>query len=201
MPKVKEELQRIQKLTYHWTDWCAGMVVVPKPDERIRICADLTKLNESVLRETYPLPKVDNLLAQISESKFFTKLDCNSGFWLEKLDPDSRLLTTFITPFDRFCFNQIPFGIKSAPEYYQRNMSQILVGSEGYISIIDDMLIHGKTQGEHDFRLKVVLKRLDRARATLNAEKCEFSKKEVKFAGYIFNEEGIKSDPEKTESI
>ena len=80
-------------------------------------------------------------------------------------------------------------------------MSQILVGSEGYISIIDDMLIDGKTQGEHDCRLKVVLKRLDRARATLNAEKCEFSKKEVKFSGYILNEEGIKSDPEKTESI
>ena len=177
------------------------MVVVPKPNERIRICADLTKLNESVLRETYPLPKVDNLLTQISESKFFTKLDCNSGFWQEKLDPDSRLLTTFITPFGRFCFNQIPFGIKSALEYYQRKMSQILVGSEGYISIIDDMLIDGKTQGEHDCRLKVVLKRLDRARATLNAEKCEFSKKEVKFAGYILNEEGIKSDPEKTESI
>ena len=67
------------------TDWCAGMVVVPKSDERIRICVDLTKLNEGVLRKTYPLPKIKNLLAQISESKFFTKLDCNSGFWQEKL--------------------------------------------------------------------------------------------------------------------
>ena len=95
----------------------------------------------------------------------------------------------------------MPFGIKSAPEHYQRNMSQILEGSEGYISIIDDMLIHGKTQEEHDCRLKAVLKRLDDMGATLNAEKCEFSKKEVKFAGYIFNEEGIKCDPEKTESI
>ena len=66
------------------TDWCAGMVVLPKPDRRIRICVDLTKLNESVLRETYPQPKIDNLLAQISGSKFFTDLDCNSGFWQEK---------------------------------------------------------------------------------------------------------------------
>ena len=177
------------------------MVVVPKPNERIGICADLTKLNESVLRETYPLPKVDNLLAQISESKFFTKLDCNSGFWQEKLDPDSHFLTTFITPFGRFCFNRMPFGIKSAPEHYQRKMSQILEGSESYISIIDVLLIHGKTQEEHDCRLKAVLKRLEEAGATLNAEKCEFSKKEVKFAGYVLNEEGIKSDREKTESI
>ena len=183
------------------TDWCAGMVVVPKPDGRIRICVDLRNLNESVLCETYPLPKIDNLFAQISESKFFTKLDCNSGFWQEKLDPDSRLLTTFITPFGRFCFNLMPFGIKSSPEYYQKKMSQILEGSEGHISIIDNMLIHGKTQEEHDCRLKEVLKRLDGTGATLNAEKCEFSKKEVRFAGYVLNEEGIKSDPEKTESI
>ena len=162
MPKVKEELQRMENLGVISkvdipTDWCAGMVLVPKPDGRIHICVDLTKLNESVLRETYPLPKIDNLLAQISESKFFTKLDCNSGFWQEKLDPDSRLLTTFITPFGRFCFNRMPFGIKSAPEHYQKKMSQILEGSEGHISIIDDMLIHGKTQEEHDRRLKAVL--------------------------------------------
>ena len=80
-------------------------------------------------------------------------------------------------------------------------MSQILEGSEGHISIIDDMLVHGKTQEEHDRRLKAVLKKLDGAGATLNAEKYEFSKKKVKFAGYVLNEEGIKSDPEKTESI
>ena len=176
------------------TDWCAGMVVVPKPDGRIRI-------NESVLRETHPLPKIDNLLAQISESKFFTKLDSNSGFWQEKLNPDSRLLTTFITPFGRFCFNIMPFGIKSAPEHYQKKMSQILGGSVGHIFIIDDMLIHGRTQEEYDHRFKTVLKKLDSAGATLNAEKCECSKKEVKFAGYVLKGEGIKSDPEKTESI
>ena len=194
MPKVKEELQRMEKLGVISkvdvpTDWCACMVVVPKPDGRIRICVDLTKLNESVLRETHPLPKIDNLLAQISESKFFTKLDSNSGFWQEKLNPDSRLLTTFITPFGRFCFNIMPFGIKSAPEHYQKKMSKILEGSEGHISIIDDMLIHGKTQEEHNCRLKIVLKKLDGAGATLNAEKCEFSKKEVNFAGYVLNEE------------
>jgi len=192
MPKVKEELQRMQKLGVISkvdipTDWCAGVVVVPKPDGRICICVDLTKLNESVLRETYPLPKIDNLLVQISESKFFSKLDCNSGFWQEKLNPDSRLLTTFITPFGRFCFNRMPLGIKSAPEHYQKKMSQIFEGSEGHISIIDDMLIHRKTQEEHDRRLKVVSRKLDGAGATLNEEKCEFLKKEVKVTGYVLN--------------
>ena len=204
--KVKAELGRMENLGVISkvdipTDWCAGMVVVPKPDGKIRICVDLTKLNESVLRETYPLPKIENMLAQIKESKYFTKLDCNSGFWQEKLDPDSRLLTTFITPFGRFCFNRMPFGIKSAPEHYQKKMTQILEGFDGHISIIDDMLIHGKTQKEHDERVRAVLQKLDEAGATLNPEKCEFSKREVKFAGHVISEDGIRSDPEKVESV
>ncbi|CAB4038732.1 Transposon Ty3-G Gag-Pol poly, partial [Paramuricea clavata] len=204
--KVKAELERMKNLGVISkvdvpTEWCAGMVVVPKPDGNIRICVDLTKLNENVLRETYPLPKIDNLLAQISESKIFTKLDCNSGFWQEKLDEQSRLLTTFITPFGRFCFNRMPFGIKTAPEHYQKKMNEILEGLDGQVCIIDDILIHGKTQKEHDTRLRAVLKKLDESGATLNPEKCEFSKKEVKFAGCILNEEGIKSDPDKIESI
>ena len=218
--KVKAELERMKNLGVITevnvpTEWCARMVVVPKPDGNIRICVDLTKLNENVLRETYPPPKIDNLLAQISESKIFTKLDCNSGFWQEKLDEQSRLLTMFITPFGRFCFNRMPFGIKTAPEHYQKKMNKILEGLDGQICIIDDILIHldgqiciiddilihGKTQKEHDIRLRAVLKKLDESGATLNPEKCKFSKKQVKFAGCILNKEGIKSDPDKIESI
>lgn len=80
MSKVKAELERIENLGIISkadipTDWCAGMVVVPKPDGKIRMCLDPTKLNES-----YPIPKIENMLAQIKESKYFPKLDCNSGF-------------------------------------------------------------------------------------------------------------------------
>jgi hypothetical protein len=95
----------------------------------------------------------------------------------------------------------MPFGIKTAPEHYQKKMNEILDGLDGQICIIDDILIHGKTQKEHDTTLRAVLKKLDESGATLNPEKCEFSKKEVKFAGCILNEEGIKSNPDKIESI
>ena len=190
MSKMKAELERMENLggiskVDIPTDWCAGMVVVPKPDGKICICLNLTKLNESLLRETYQLPNIENMLAQTKGSKYFTKLECNSGFWPEKLEPDSRLLTTFITQFGSFCFNRMPFGIKSAPEHYQKKMTQILEGLDGHISIIYDMLIHGKTQKEHDDRVRAVLKKFDVAGATVNPEKCEFSKREVKFAGHV----------------
>ena len=81
------------------TSWCTGMVVVPKKSGAIRICVDLKRLNQSVMREVHPLPKVDNTLAKLSRAKFFSKVDANSGFWQITLSPKSRPLTTFITPF------------------------------------------------------------------------------------------------------
>jgi len=81
------------------TPWCAGMVVVPKKEGAIHICVDLKPLNENVLREVHPLPKVDETLAQLAGAKVFSKLDANSGFWQIPLAKKSRLLTMFITPF------------------------------------------------------------------------------------------------------
>ena len=92
----------------------------------------------------------------------------------------------------------MPFVIRSAPEHYQKKMNEILEGVEGQISIIDGILVRGKTQMEHNTRLRAVLKKFNVATVTLNLEKCDFVKKEIKFAGYLLNEEGIKSDPGKT---
>ena len=204
--KVKEELARMEKLGVirkvdKPTNWCAGMVTVPKSNGKIRICVDLTKLNENVCRETYPLPKIDALLGEIGESTVFTKIDANSGFWQEKLAENSQLLTTFLTPFGRYCFQRLPFGLKSAPERFQKRMLNELEGLEGVICIMDDILVHGKTQKEHDERLEAVLTRLIRARITLNPEKCEFSRKQLKFAGHSLSAQGIGPDPDKTAAI
>ena len=76
------------------TEWCAGMVVVPKTDSQVRICVDLTRLNQCVKRERHPLPAIDQTLAQLAGAKVFTKLDANSGFWQIPLAPMSALLTT-----------------------------------------------------------------------------------------------------------
>ena len=126
------------------------MVVVPKQNGKVRICVDLTKLNASVRRERHILPSVEQTLAQIGGAKHFSKLDANSGYWQITLEPDSAKLTTFITPFGRFCFNRLPFGITSAPEHFQRRMSQILGDLEGVICLVDDILVSGKTPAEID---------------------------------------------------
>ena len=183
------------------TSWCAGMVVVPKKDKTVRICVDLKPLNTSVLRETHPLPKVDDTLAQLTGAKVFSKLDANSGFWQIPLAEKSRHLTTFITPFGRFCFNKMPFGISSAREHFQKRMNEILSDLPGALCLIDDILIYGSTQAEHDKNLQAVLERIQSAGVTLNKEKCEFGKTTIKFLGHIISPEGISPDPQKTIAV
>ena len=84
------------------------MVVVPKPNRRVRIYVDLKPLNQSVLREVHPLSKVETTPAQLSGATVLSKIDTNSGFWQIPLDPASRLLTTFLTPFGIFLLQQTP---------------------------------------------------------------------------------------------
>ena len=104
---VKEELERMEEMgiispIHEPTDWCAGMVPVRKKNGQIRICVDLTRLNESVMRELHPLRAVEHMLAQLAGAKVFSKLDANSGCYQTPLDPKSAKLTTFIMPFGRY---------------------------------------------------------------------------------------------------
>lgn len=162
---------------------------------------DLKRLNECVQREFHLLPHVEETLAQLSGAQVFTKLDANSGFWQIPLAKKSHLLITFITPFGRYCFNKLPFGITSAPELFQRRMNSMLSGLSGVLCLMDDVLIFGKDQAEHDYRLHRVLKRIRFTGVTLNPDKCEFSKSELKFLGHIINKQGVKADPAKTQAI
>jgi hypothetical protein len=176
-------------------------VVVPKRNGKVRICVDLTKLNESVQRKRHILPSVEQTLARIGGAKHFSKLDANSGYWQIELDPESAKLTTFITPFGRFCFNRLPFGITSAPEHFQRRMTEILGDLEGVICLVDDILITGRTQEEHDKRLMAVLSRLQQAGLTLGPEKCDINKPSIKFLGQLIDHTGVRPDPEKVRAI
>ena len=111
----------------------------------------------------------------------FSKLDANSGFYQIPLSEESRLLTTFITPFGRSCFNRLPFGITSAPEHFQKRMSQMVDDLDGVTGIVDDLLVFGKTQEEHDENLDKVLTWIHSSGLTLNKDKCVFSTDKVTF--------------------
>ena len=114
MKKVKQEIERM--LQNHViepvdepTEWCSPIVMVAKADGRVRICVDLTKLNQAVRREVYQMPTVEETLKSLAEGSVFSKLDANSGFHQIVLNPESAKLTAFITPLGRYIFKHLPF--------------------------------------------------------------------------------------------
>lgn len=207
LQKVKEELKRmesngiIEPVTQP-TEWCAPMVpVLKKNTDKARICVDLKRLNESVKRERYILPTVDEMTAKLSGATVFSSLDAASGICQIPLHPDSCKLTTFITPFGRYCFKRLPFGITSAPEIFQRKMMETLQGLEGVEVFMDDILVYGTTMEQHDSRLIKVMQCVQSAGFKLNMEKCSFWQSQLKFLGHLIDQSGIRPDPEKVAAI
>ena len=204
--ETKHEIERMLKSGVisrvdHPTDWCAPMVVTPKPNGKVRVCVDLTKLNEYVQGENHPLPSVDLTLGKLAGAKYFTKLDANSGFWQIKLAESSRPLTTFTTPWGRYCFNVLLYGISSGSEKFQKCMSRIREGLEGVECNIDDVLVRAPTVELHDYRLQKVLERLSEASVTLNIDKCTFRVPKIKFLGNVVSACGIEVDPDKVAAV
>ena len=186
LPKLRNELERMQKMgiiqeVVEPTDWIAPMVPVLKKNGQIRVCIDFSELNKSIRRERFQIPVAEEIFAKMHGSKCFTTLDAESGFWQIPLNESSSLLTTFITPFGRFRCLRLPFGITSGPEIFQRVMRQILAGIDGCDCFIDDIVVWGVNEEEHDQRLRRVLEKCKASGLKLNMSKCQLRKQEVKF--------------------
>ncbi|UYV61233.1 K02A2.6-like [Cordylochernes scorpioides] len=206
MEKLKTRLEELEKAgiiaqVNVATEWCAPTVIAGKPNGDIRLCVDLSRLNEHVQREVHPMPVVEHMLGQLGEVRFFSKLGANSGFHQIPLSPDCQHLTTFITPFGRYKYCRMPFGISLAPEYFQRVMSIILQGMDGVICYLDDILIFASDSKTHVRILRLVLRKLKEAKVTLNKAKCVFGVPRINFLGHILDEDGIRPDPAKIEAV
>ena len=203
---VRRELIRmeradvIQRVT-EATEWCAPIVPVIKPNKSVRICVDLKRLNTCVLRERYMLPTIDDLLHQLHGAQVFSSLDASSGFWAVPLDPESQKLTTFITPYGRYCFRRLPFGITSAPEIFQRIMHDLLHDLPGVVLYMDDILVFGSSKSQHDERLKKVLDVIQSSGLKLNKNKCKFRVTSLDFLGHTVSADGIRPSHDKVRAV
>ena len=206
LDKVKNELTRLKEMNIieeinEPTDWCSPMVPVQKKSGGVRICSDYKKLNTAIKRERYIIPTLDDILHKLQGSKVFSKLDATAGFHQLKLDDSTAKLTTFISPFGRYFYRRMPFGISSAPEIFQRTIESILQNQDHVIVYFDDILVHSENIEMHKKHLKETVDKLHASNLKLNQEKCEFFKDEIEFLGYIINQHGSKPDPKKVEAI
>lgn len=182
-------------------EWISPMVVIPKGKDDVRICINMKQPNTAILREHYPLPMIDTFLNKLKGAKFFSKLDMTSAYHHVELHPDSRDITTFMTGRGLMRFKRLLFGINAAPEMFQRIMVEMFSGIEGVIIYIDDIVVFGRTQEEHDKRLQQVLDVLKRNNAKLNKSKCVIGASEIEILGFKVNANGINASQDKIDAI
>jgi transposase InsO family protein len=204
--EVRAELQRMvdEGVIVEETDpsdWCSPLLVRRKPNGKLRVCMDPRYLNSFLKRATYALPEVECVFPRFRGAKFFSKMDMTAGFWQVMLDSASSKMCTFSTPFGRFRYLRLPFGIAPAPELFHRIVGDVLKGMEGAMHFVDDVLVWGNTQEEHDERLAEVLKRFRDVGFTFNPLKCEFSKPAVMFLGHLVDGHTVRPNPEKVSVI
>lgn len=183
------------------TDWVNSMTVVKKANGDLRICLDPQDLNKAIKREHFRLPTLEEITVNLAGSKIFSTVDAKQGFWQQKLHPDCTHLCTFNTPFGRYKFLRLPYGITSASEVFHKKMYEQFDDIQGVCLFIDDLLIYGKTQEEHDQILKKVLDRCREINLKLNKNKCKFGLKEITYLGHKITGEGIYPDESHTSAI
>ncbi|KAK3928666.1 hypothetical protein KUF71_016890 [Frankliniella fusca] len=122
--------------------WVSNIVIVEKPNGKIRICLDPSDLNEVILRQPHPIPTISELSERLNHKKFYSLLDLRDGFYHIELDEGSRNKCCFSTPFGTFRFLRCPFGVASAPEMFQRINESVFGGIPNIIIFFDDILIH-----------------------------------------------------------
>ena len=174
---------------------------VRKSNGTVRLCLDPQNLNQVQKRNYYQMPDIDDVLPQLAEAKMFSLCNAKDGFLQVKLSDKSSHLTTFWTPYGRYKWKRMPFGISTAPEEFQRRLSSALKGLKGVSVVADDILIYGKDQAEHDDNLRNILKRARECGLKLNKKKCRFHMTEVPYIGHILTSEGVKPDPKKVCAI
>ena len=209
---LKHELDRlsnigvIQKVDTP-TSWISALVVTTKKNGKVRLCIDPKPLNEALHRNHYPLPTIDDVLPLLSKARVFTVLDAKNGFWHIQLDEPSSFATTFGTPWGRYRWLRLPFGVSPAPEEFQRRIDIALEGLPGQKAIADDILVFGAGDTEeealidHDRNLREVFNRCRQKGIKLNAEKIQFRQKQVSYMGHIISSEGLQADPNKLKAI
>ena len=202
----KAELDRLVKEgiiteVHEHAEWVKFIVPVMKEDISLRLCLDPKDLNKAIKRNQWYARTLDDILPELAQSKYFTIKDATSGFWHIPLDLRSSLLTTFNTPWGKYRWLRMPFGLKVSGDVFQERLDRVLRLVPGVLRIADDIVIHGTTKNMHNGTVLVLCKTARLNNLSLNSKKMQFKSTDCKFFGHRLTPDGIKVDPKKIEAI
>ncbi|KAL0173946.1 hypothetical protein M9458_029914, partial [Cirrhinus mrigala] len=202
---IEEEIQKMLKLGViepSWSPWSSPIVLVPKPDGTLRFCNDYRRLNEVSDFDSYPMPRVDELLERLGRARYITTLDLTKGYWQVPLTAEAKPKTAFSTPSGHWQYRTLPFGLHGAPATFQCLMDVILRPHQSYAAAyLDDVVIHSEAWEDHLERLRRVLSELRRAGLTANPRKCHLAMIEAKYLGFTVGRGLVKPQENKVWAI
>jgi RNase H-like domain found in reverse transcriptase/Reverse transcriptase (RNA-dependent DNA polymerase)/Integrase zinc binding domain len=204
--KLKDELDKMEQKGIivkenDPTDWVHPVVIVSKPNGSIRVCMDPRALNKFVKREHFQLPTSETIFSELEGATVFSVLDASSAFWQIPLTTESSKLCTIATPFGRYRFLRLPFGINNAPEVLQKEIYNLIEGIEGVKCYLDDIIISGKNMEEHNERLKAVLDRARKLNFRFSKDKLQLGVRTIDFLGHKVTTDGISIHKAKIDAI
>ena len=214
--KEIESLECAGVITKSMSKWASPIVIVPKkstPGEPLkrRLCVNFRKVNlqQEVITAgktkgqifIHPLPKIDEMYAKLKDAKVFSTIDLRSGYHHIALGKSSRAKTAFVTPFGKYEFLMVPFGLAQAPAYFQLLMNKVLKGLKFAMTYLDDIIIFSENKLQHLEHLETVFSQLREAGLKMKQSRCDFFKSKIHYLGYLISPEGISPLPNKLDCI
>lgn len=185
--------------------WSIPVHLVPKKNGELRFCLDSRKLNTVTRKDAYKLPYISSILDNLGDARFLTSIDLSKSFWQIPIKPEDKCKTAFYIPTrGTFQFKCMPFGLCNAPATQQRLVDFLFYGPEFENKVfvyLDDIIIISNTFEQHITLLKLVLKKLEMGNLTVNYEKCQFFREQLKYLGFVVDCNGLQADPGKVDSI
>lgn len=160
---------------------------MPRPDCTVRFCIDYRKLIERTVKDSYPLPCMNDCLDSLGKAQFFSTLDCHAGYWQIPISEEDCHLTTFTCHCGLYQCTRLPFGLCNAPATFQRAIDMILARVKWQYALVylDDIIVFSQGAEEHVSHLDKVFTLLSEAGLTLKPSKCHLFCNEVEYVGHI----------------
>ena len=205
-PKVDKHLDRMLEQgiiePVRFSEYACPIVVADKSDGDIRICGNYKLTANKVLNlEQYPIPSLDDMVQTLQGGLKFSKVDLSHAYNQIELEDDSKKYTTINTHRGLYQYNRLPYGIASAPAWFQRTMETLLSGIPMCRPYLDDVIVSGRTEEEHLRNLEMLLQRLEENGMRLKRTKCEFMRDSITYLGHKIDATGIYPLDDKLEAV